>query len=173
MRSSIPSHCRRGCFSTGKKVMPTPYAPVRAVQNPAAALAREKLVRNLEENAGAIPGFGIASAVAAVRQVEQHLDSLSDDVVTFAPTNVGDKPDPAGVMLVRRMVQALGGWWTTRLFCRNLHIICSVAAFPASWPLSASVVLELRLCTRCWLGVVGHFCSGTHLCEFLVTDSWA
>ena len=73
------------------------------------ALAREELVWNLDEDAGAVAGFGIAAAGAAMRQVEQHLDSLADDVVAFLAADAGDKPDAAGVVLVRRVVETLGG----------------------------------------------------------------
>ena len=66
-------------------------------------------MRNLEENAGAVAGLGIASAGTSVRQVEQHLDSLTDDVVTFVAAHVGHKSDATGVMLLRRMVETLSG----------------------------------------------------------------
>ncbi len=71
---------------------------------------------DLEKNAGAIAGLGIASAGAAVRQVEQHLDSLAYDFVAFVAANVGHKSDPAGVVLLRRVVQTLGGWRSIRVF---------------------------------------------------------
>ena len=45
------------------------------------ALAREELVRDLDQHAGAVAGFRIAAAGAAVRQVDEHLNALDDDVV--------------------------------------------------------------------------------------------
>jgi hypothetical protein len=78
-------------------------------------------VWDLEENAGAIAGFGIASAGSAVRQVEQHLDSLAYDCVTLVAANVGDESDPAGVVLLRRMVETLGGRRTVRFFQTRRH----------------------------------------------------
>ena len=84
-------------------------------------LTREKLMRNLEENSGAVSGLGIASASAAMRQVEQHLNSLADDVVTFAAADVGHKAYPAGFMLLRGMIQALGGGHSVRFFSTRRH----------------------------------------------------
>ena len=46
-------------------------------------LTREKLVRELDENASAVACFRVATAGAAVRQVDQDLDSFADDVVTL------------------------------------------------------------------------------------------
>src|SRR6266849_7162997 len=81
-----------------------------------AALPHKELMRDLEENAGAIARLGIASAGPAVRQVEQHLDYLAYDFVTLVAANIGYKPDPAGIVLLRRMVEALGGRRTIRFF---------------------------------------------------------
>jgi hypothetical protein len=61
-------------------------------------------VWDLEENAGAVSGLGIAPAGSAVRQVEQDLDSFGYDVVTFMASDVGYESDAAGVMLLRRVV---------------------------------------------------------------------
>jgi len=76
----------------------------------------KELVRDLEQNAGAIARLGIASAGPAVRQVEQYLDSLAYDFVTFAAANIGHEPDPAGIVLLRRMVEALSGRRAIRFF---------------------------------------------------------
>jgi len=78
-------------------------------------------VWDLEENAGAIAGFGIASARPPVRQVEQHLDSLAYDIVTFVAANVGYESNPAGVVLLRRMVQTLGRRRAIRFFQTRRH----------------------------------------------------
>ena len=45
------------------------------------AFAREKFVRNLDQDAGAVARLRIAAAGAAMRQVDQDLQSLCDDVV--------------------------------------------------------------------------------------------
>jgi hypothetical protein len=44
-----------------------------------------------------------------VRQVEQYLKSLADDVVTLLAADARNKSDSAGVVLVRRVIQTLGG----------------------------------------------------------------
>ena len=64
------------------------------------ALAREELVRNLNQHAGAVAGFRIAAACAAVRQVDQNLDALDDDVVRLLALDVGDEADAAGVVFL-------------------------------------------------------------------------
>ena len=73
------------------------------------AFAREELVRNLDQDAGAIAGFRIAAAGAAMGQIQQDLNSLANDVVTLVAADAGDKPDAAGIVLVRRVVETLGG----------------------------------------------------------------
>jgi hypothetical protein len=63
---------------------------------------------NLDQNARTIPGFRIAAASATMRQVQQYLNSLADDVVTFVAADAGDKADPASVVFLRRVVETLG-----------------------------------------------------------------
>ena len=71
------------------------------------ALAREKLVGDLDQHAGAIAGSRIAAAGAPVRQVDQHLDALQNDLVRPLALEVRDEADAAGVVLVARVVEAL------------------------------------------------------------------
>ena len=73
------------------------------------ALAREELVRDLDQDAGAVAGLRIAAAGAAVRQVDQDLDALDDDVVRFVTLDVGDEADAAGVVFSARVVETLRG----------------------------------------------------------------
>ncbi len=75
----------------------------------AGALAREELMRDLDQQAGAVAGHRIAAAGAAVRQVDQDLDALEDDVVRLFPFDVGHKADAAGVALAGGVIQALRG----------------------------------------------------------------
>ncbi len=74
----------------------------------AGAFAREELVRDLDQDAGAVAGFRIAAAGAAVRQVDQDLDALDDDVVGLVAVDVGDEANAAGIVLVSRVVETLG-----------------------------------------------------------------
>ena len=72
------------------------------------AFAREVGVRNLDEDAGAIAGFGIAAARATVREVHQNLDAFDDDLVGLLALDVGDEADAASVVLKAGVVEALG-----------------------------------------------------------------
>ena len=71
------------------------------------AFAREELVRDLDQDAGAVAGFRIAAAGAAMRQVDEDLNALLDDVVAFVAADVGDEADAAGIVLMRRIVKPL------------------------------------------------------------------
>ena len=73
------------------------------------ALAREELVRNLDQDAGAVAGFRIAAAGSAMRQVDQNLDALDDDFVRFLTLDVGNEADSAGIVLMARIVKSLRG----------------------------------------------------------------
>ena len=75
--------------------MPTPYAPASGKRKPKlAALPRKKLVRDLDQNAGAVAGLRIAAAGAAMGQVEQHFNSLANDVVALCPAMLATNPMP-------------------------------------------------------------------------------
>src|SRR5262249_7983475 len=74
----------------------------------AVACASQESVRHLNQDTGAIPGVGFAAAGAAVFEVEQDLDGLLDDGMRFAPREVNDEADAAGIVLVLRVVQTLG-----------------------------------------------------------------
>ena len=69
--------------------------------------AGEELVRNLDQNAGAVARLRVAAAGSAVRQVQQNLDALQDDVVRLLALDAGHEADAAGVALMARIVQAL------------------------------------------------------------------
>src|SRR5436190_1958998 len=70
-------------------------------------LAQEKLVRNLNQHAGTVAGFGIAPAGAAMCQVDEDLNSLFDDLVTLLATNAGDKAHATGIVFVRGIIKTL------------------------------------------------------------------
>jgi hypothetical protein len=74
------------------------------------ALAREELVRNLNQNTGAVAGFGIATARTPVRQVNEDLNTLLNNCVALLTANAGHETHATGVMLMRRIVKALGRW---------------------------------------------------------------
>ena len=101
------------------------HAGRRQRESQACALAHEELVRNLDQDAGAVAGLRIAAARSAVRQVDQNLNSLDDDIVRLLAADVGDKPDTAGVAFVGGVVKTLRRWqteWDNRVvhsFVRN------------------------------------------------------
>jgi len=66
-------------------------------------------VRRLEEDAGPVAGVLLRADRAAVLEVHEHLERLREDVVRGAPLDVGDEPEPARVVLVPRIVEALPG----------------------------------------------------------------
>ena len=78
----MPSHSNRCDGSTGRKTIPTPYSPAGGSVKPKlGAFAREKLVWDLDQDARAVAGFRIAAASAAMREVDEDLQALGDDVV--------------------------------------------------------------------------------------------
>src|SRR5882724_11529671 len=102
------------------------------------ALTCEKFVRDLNEDAGAIARFRIATAGAAVRQADQDLDSLPDYVTALMTANAGDKTHPAGVVLVGRMVQPLGRRKTARSGGGPWHLLVFSTTYSAKRAASSS-----------------------------------
>jgi len=74
------------------------------------ALGFEKGVRNLDEHTRAVTRLRIATAGAAVGEIDENLDALENDVVALLPRNVRHKTNPAGIVLVARIVKTLGLW---------------------------------------------------------------
>jgi hypothetical protein len=70
------------------------------------ALPGEQLVRDLDQYSGAVAGLRIAAASAAMRKIDQNLDSLGDDIVGSVAVNVHDEADATRVTLVPGMIQA-------------------------------------------------------------------
>ena len=71
------------------------------------AFAHKERVRDLNEHAGAIAGFRIAAAGAAMCKVDQNLDAFDDNVVGLVALDAGHKTDPTGIVFQARMVKAL------------------------------------------------------------------
>ena len=69
----------------------------------------QEFVRGLDEDARAVPGIGLASARAAVIQIQQGLQGLLNDAVGLAALDVGHESHTAGLMLELRVVQTLFG----------------------------------------------------------------
>ena len=67
-------------------------------------------MRHLQQQPGAVTGFRIAAACAAMGEVNQYLEPLLDNVVGLAALDVGDKADTASIVLVPRIVETLFRW---------------------------------------------------------------
>src|SRR5262249_46650492 len=67
----------------------------------------EQGVRHLGEDAGPVPGAGVAALGAAVVEVPQHGERLRHGVLGPAPGQVGDEADAAGVVLELAVVESL------------------------------------------------------------------
>ncbi len=71
------------------------------------AFAREKLVWNLDQDASAVAGLRIATASAAVREVDEDLQALGDDVVRLGALDINDEANTAGIVFVSWIVETL------------------------------------------------------------------
>src|SRR5690606_25272258 len=72
-------------------------------------LLAQEAIRHLDQDAGAVPGLGIAAAGPAVLEPLEHLDALVDQLVRLLAADVRHEPDAAGVSLLRRIVESLAG----------------------------------------------------------------
>jgi hypothetical protein len=65
-------------------------------------------VRDLEHHPGAVARARVAARRAAVGQPREDLERLRDGVMRGATIESGDEAEPAGVVLVVGIVEALG-----------------------------------------------------------------
>lgn len=72
-------------------------------------------VGNLDQDAGAVAHQLVGAHGAAVIQVFQDLQALLDDGVALAALDMGHEADATGVVLVVRVIQALGAGRPIRL----------------------------------------------------------
>ena len=71
----------------------------------------ERDINELAQAKGAnVAGFRVAAAGAAVFQIFEHLDALANDGVGSVAAQIGDKPDAAGIMLVKWLIQTISRW---------------------------------------------------------------
>jgi hypothetical protein len=76
-------------------------------------------------------------------QVEENLDALADDVMTFVAANIYDKSNSAGIVLLRRVVQTLGGRRSIRFVATRRHgHVCSIGIVSGTGPLSDELFLS-------------------------------
>jgi hypothetical protein len=70
----------------------------------------EEAVRQLDEDPGAVAGADVGTLGAAVLQVVERLERLDHDVVAGDVVQARDHGDAARVVLVPRVVEAVGLW---------------------------------------------------------------
>ena len=64
-------------------------------------------MRNLNQHAGAVAGFWIAAASAAMGQIDQNLNALLNDGVRLLATDAGHEANAAGIVLGCRVIKTL------------------------------------------------------------------
>jgi hypothetical protein len=58
-----------------------------------------------------------------MRQADQNLDAFANNVVAFLAFYAGDEAHPAGIVLVRRVIEALGGWKSVHVRGWPRHVL--------------------------------------------------
>jgi hypothetical protein len=71
------------------------------------ALAREKPMRDLQKDTGAVASVWFTTASPAMFQVQEHLDGLFYDSARASPFHVNNEAKAARLVLVKRIVQSL------------------------------------------------------------------
>ena len=89
----------------------------------------QEFVRHLKQNSGAVPRAGIATLGAAVREIFEDLQTLTDDVVRLLAFDVDDKADAAGIFLVSRVVEPLLRWKPWKFHVT--YLVKKAGLFPA------------------------------------------
>ena len=64
-------------------------------------------MRDLNEDAGTVAGFSIATAGATMRQVYEDMDTFDDNVVRFLAFDVSDKPYAASIAFIARVIESM------------------------------------------------------------------
>ena len=100
---SRSSSCRRSS-SWGRKHIATPYSP--AGGRLGADQAAQQLVGELEQHARAVAGVRVGARRAAVLEVLEGGDRPLDRLVAGVAAQPRDERDAAGIVLVRRVVEA-------------------------------------------------------------------
>src|SRR6476619_2607408 len=116
--SSRTGPATNSCSTTGmtSSAICPPTAGIGTDRQSEVDVVPEELVRDLDQDAGAVTDGGVRAGRAAVVQVDQCGDAVADDRVTASALDVRHRGNTAGVVLVLRVVQPLGGGC-----CRELH----------------------------------------------------
>ena len=109
----------RGCFSTafGLNLILTQESHPHAILTRrwqryplCPADAAQKMVGDLQHDARAVAGAGLAAAGPPMIQIGQYGEGMLNNTMGFDPFQMSYKAHAAGVMLVAGVVQALSGW---------------------------------------------------------------
>jgi hypothetical protein len=69
-----------------------------------ASLAPEKFVGNLKQYPRAVTGYVIGTRGSAMMEIQQYLFGIFDNVVGLLAIDVDNRTDPAGIMLIFRLI---------------------------------------------------------------------
>ena len=75
----------------------------------------QQAVRHLDQDARPVTGGHLCPRGPPVGQPLEHGQRLADQMVALSTLEVGHEADTAGVVLVRRVVEAAGGWGAARV----------------------------------------------------------
>ena len=107
----LPLALAAASASSGRKALPTAYAP--ASGSVEAGFGAQERVRDLEQDAGPVTGRRVGAGGAAVVEVRRASRPWATIVVARHAAQGRDESDSAGVVFVRRVVEALrlaGPW---------------------------------------------------------------
>jgi hypothetical protein len=79
----------------------------RQIESKFRAFPGVEIVGNLNQNSCTIASFGIATTGPTMREIEQNLDSVTNNVMALFATDAGYEADPAGIVLLRWIVKTL------------------------------------------------------------------
>ncbi len=94
-------------FMGQEKLRHSVLARLRQFEAEFLRLPDEELVRDLHQNAGAVAHARVGADRAAMLQIAEDAQAVFDDQVRLAALDVGNESDAAGILVERRIVQAL------------------------------------------------------------------
>ena len=135
-----------------RRIEDDPNAVISRLRKPDARLGAgpaEEFVGDLEQDAGPVPGVGLASAGPAMVEVAEDRQRVADDGMGLLATHVDQEADAARVMLESRVVESLLGRRAGQAGRFGLHAFGSVKSRSlrefcfAPWR-TASFIFETR-----------------------------
>ncbi len=109
LRVDVPDDLPPVRVARHEQVADSVFAGRRQREAELAGLLGEECVRHLHQDAGAVTGARVGADRAAMLQVAQDGERVLDHGVRLAALDVGDEADPAGILVERRVVEALRG----------------------------------------------------------------